>query len=151
MSPQQTEGQSPAKQPLPRLLALIARNVQEGRQDQRFCFILGSGASKPSGIPTADELAKRWIEDLKLELTPEEIRQWSELIGLNDNNLAEKYSAIYEKRFELDPDEGYSFLEKIMDSIEPSWGYSVLAQVLAKTNHNVVITTNFDYLLEDAL
>lgn len=148
---QQVDGQSPAKQSLSRLLALIARNVQEDRQDLRFCFILGSGASKPSGIPTADELAKRWVEDLKSELTLDEIQLWSKTINLNDSNLAEKYSSIYEKRFELDPSEGYAFLEKVMENIEPSCGYSVLAQVLAKTNHNVVITTNFDYLIEDAL
>ena len=38
-----------------------------------------------------------------------------------------------------------------MTDKEPSFGYSVLAQILAGTRHNVVITTNFDNLVVDAL
>ena len=38
-----------------------------------------------------------------------------------------------------------------MDGKEPSCGYSVLVQVLANTQNNVVITTNFDSLTEDAM
>ena len=38
-----------------------------------------------------------------------------------------------------------------MTDKEPSFGYSVLAQILAGTRHNVIITTNFDNLVVDAL
>lgn len=38
-----------------------------------------------------------------------------------------------------------------MDYAEPSFGYSVLAQVMATTLHKVAITTNFDNLIADAL
>ncbi len=38
-----------------------------------------------------------------------------------------------------------------MEDVEPSCGYSVLAQILEKNTHNIVITTNFDSLTEDAL
>ena len=48
------------------------------------------------------------------------------------------------------PKDGFDFLEKEMQNAEPSCGYSVLVQVLAKTNHNVVITVNFDSMVEDA-
>jgi hypothetical protein len=45
----------------------------------------------------------------------------------------------------------YAFLENAMADKEPSYGYSVLAQILAHTRHQVVITTNFDNLVGDAL
>ena len=38
-----------------------------------------------------------------------------------------------------------------MERAEPSFGYSVLAKILAETRHRVVITTNFDNLVADAL
>lgn len=38
-----------------------------------------------------------------------------------------------------------------MEGKEPNFGYMILSQVLAKEPHNFVITTNFDYLIEDAI
>ncbi len=40
--------------------------IQESnKNDERFCFILGSGASVESGIVSGGELEKRWIFRLK--------------------------------------------------------------------------------------
>ena len=39
----------------------------------------------------------------------------------------------------------------MMENVHPNVGYVVLANLLVKTVHNVVITTNFYHLLEDAL
>lgn len=58
---------------------------------------------------------------------------------------------MYDKRFELRRQDGFAYLEKIMEGKEPSCSYSVLAQILEKWHNNVVITTNFDNLTEDAL
>ena len=38
-----------------------------------------------------------------------------------------------------------------MEKAEPSCGYSFLAAIMARGKHDVVITTNFDSLTEDAL
>ena len=38
-----------------------------------------------------------------------------------------------------------------MEKAEPSCGYSFLAEILAQGKHDIVITTNFDSLTEDAL
>ncbi|WP_375444401.1 hypothetical protein [uncultured Fibrella sp.] len=141
----------PKKETLHRLLTSIARNTKEEREDQRYCFILGAGASRSSGIPMASELAADWLATVKLDLGDLRYAEWRMSIGLDEENLAEQYFSIYAKRFELDFLEGYAYLEKKIEVAEPSWGYSVLAQVLSKTKHNVVITTNFDYLIEDAL
>ena len=47
--------------------------------------------------------------------------------------------------------DGYNFLETMMEKARPSSGYVNLALLMSKTVHNVVITTNFDHLLEDSL
>ena len=67
------------------------------------------------------------------------------------NDLAKDYSAIFDETFKISKKDGFAFLEKEMEGKEPSCGYSVLAQILAKNQHNIVITTNFDSIVEDAL
>jgi len=123
----------------------------------RFCFILGAGASKQSGIPTGSELANKWLGELGNRYTKDELDRWAHdlsskgLEWLKAGNAAQFYPEIYDKRFEIDPQEGYGYLESKMGEKDPSVGYSILAQILANTRHNVVITTNFDTLIEDAL
>ena len=126
--------------------ALEKRN----KSKSKYCFILGAGASRTSGIPTGGELAKQWLKEIK-EIYTEKFDEWKESIHLEDGKEAEMYSKIYDKRFALNPQDGYGFLEEMMEKSNPSFGYSVLAQILDKTNDNVVITTNFDHLIEDAM
>ena len=60
--------------------------------------------------------------------------------GFDYKHAATFYRQVFERRFGDDPEEGYAHLEAIMESKEPSFGYSVLAQILTKTRHRVVIT-----------
>jgi hypothetical protein len=132
--------------------------LHENMPDRPFCWVLGSGASFQSGIPTGAKLAMDWIKELhemfgdsKLSL-----EQWATADNLKIKNFKFKdtssfYPWIYQRRFEDNRDEGYAFLEKVMDQAEPSYGYSVLAQIMADTRHKVAITTNFDNLIADAL
>ncbi|MDE7247940.1 MAG: tetratricopeptide repeat protein, partial [Lachnospiraceae bacterium] len=65
---------------------------------------------------------------------------------------SEYYFDIYKLRFHANPRMGYSYLEKIMERCDPSLGYHTLAKLLTVNNqNNLVITTNFDSLVEDAL
>ncbi len=128
----------------------IGRLAAKPNGQTRYCFILGAGASRPSGIPTGAELAKRWYNEI-IEYYHEDDRQWLADEKIDESNAANFYSRIYQKRFEQDKREGFQFLQETMESIEPSFGYSVLAQILSQTRNNVVITTNFDSLTEDAL
>ena len=43
--------------------------------------------------------------------------------------------------------DGFDYLEAEGAEKDPSFGYSVLAQVLASTKHKVVVTTNYDNLV----
>lgn len=127
-------------------------------QDRPFCWILGSGSSVQSGIPTGKSLAYQWLKELhELEdFDSRPIEEWANADNLNIpafdfERAADFYPWIYQRRFRDYKEQGYAFLENVMDSAEPSFGYSVLAQIMALTSHKVAVTTNFDNLVADAL
>ncbi|WP_437913831.1 SIR2 family protein [Sorangium sp. So ce302] len=132
--------------------------VHSKMEDHAFAWVLGAGASKASGIPTGGELVERWLKELheRLDDTVSPIEAWatSENLKISDftySNAAAFYPRVYERRFCNNPDEGFACLEDMMARIEPSPGYSILAKALETTRHRVVITTNFDNLVADAL
>jgi len=124
------------------------------RDDKRFCFILGAGASRESGIRTGGELAAEWFAELKDDLFKDNqglFEEWVREKKIDEKDLAKSYPEVFDKRFYVDKEDGFAFLAEEMAGKEPSYGYSVLAQILAGTPNKVVITTNFDSLTEDAL
>jgi Tfp pilus assembly protein PilF len=135
-------------------------SIHQKMEDRSFAFVLGSGASRASGIPTGGELVETWLEELRLRHDPHHasgtLEAWATAnnLGIRDFDYAHKaefYPQVFERRFRNDPEEGFAFLEAAMVGKEPSFGYSVLARILEETRHKVVITTNFDNLVADAL
>jgi Flp pilus assembly protein TadD len=125
-------------------------NVSSGPHPRKFCFILGAGASKTSNIKSGQELVDIWDKEL-LERNPTEYQKWKCESTITDDNKYSYYSHYYEKRFSRHPSDGYNYIEKLMEHAKPSVGYVMLADLLSRTSHNVVITTNFDHLIEDAV
>jgi tetratricopeptide (TPR) repeat protein len=128
------------------------------RPDRPFCFILGAGASQQSDIPAGAAMAREWLETLHRQENFENLplEQWAtaERLGIPDfdlQDLARFYPELYARRFQERPEDGFAFLETKMEGKEPSFGYSVLAYILAETHHKILITTNFDNLAADAL
>jgi hypothetical protein len=128
--------------------------------DHKFVWVLGAGASYASGIPLGSELVDRWLKEMHTKedggKTPLEAWATAETLGIVGFSFAERasfYPKIYHRRFRDYPEEGYAYLESVMSGKDPSPGYSVLAASLATDppRHNVVITTNFDNLVADAL
>lgn len=119
--------------------------------DRRFSFILGAGASKTSGIPTGYDLASSWFSEIQSIEPENDFDGWKSTNAIDEKELGTYYGVIYRKRFEIDPQSGYDSLSRIMEKAKPSFGYSVLAQILSTTHHNTVVTTNFDSLTEEAL
>ena len=118
----------------------------------RYCFILGAGASKESGIKTGIEMANIWYDEIHSRYSQYEINQLISTLGLEEASFENKnYFDIYDLRFYPNYQNGYSYIERIMESAQPSYGYYPLAMQLANTNNNLVITTNFDSMVEDAL
>ncbi|MES2654999.1 MAG: hypothetical protein V4620_05380 [Bacteroidota bacterium] len=131
--------------------ASVFRDIHKSSTDRRFCFILGAGASKSSGIPTGFDLANDWLEDIKENETKDDFDKWVKENKIDVKHIGNHYGVIYKKRFSLDEQSGYDILNKVMEHAKPSFGYSVLAQLLSSSQHNIVITTNFDSLMEEAL
>lgn len=126
------------------------KDVSTGPHPRKFCFVLGAGASRSSGIKSGQELVAIWDEELS-ERNPEAHQAWKEELGITVENRSSFYSQFYEKRFSRCPRDGYNYLEKLMEHAKPSAGYVMLSYLLTKPSHNVVITTNFDHLIEDAV
>ncbi len=152
----------------------LVRAIEEGKKnEERFCFILGSGASVSSGIPAGVSLEYDWMREMETTPGMEEVRD--NAIKLQDDNRLENdyaeiekawneakstgaplpsefYFDIYKLRFFPNHRNGYHYLENIMANKNPSFGYHPLALMLASgRGDNLVITTNFDSLVEDAL
>jgi hypothetical protein len=121
--------------------------------DRRICFVLGAGASKSSGIKTGWELAKQWLAEIKQRMNdrPDDFQKFLNEYKIDKDNPAVNYPLLYSERFKYDPDSGFDFINREMENAKPSYGYSVLAQIMAEKQHNIVITTNFDNLTEEAL
>ena len=133
-------------------LVKIFKDIKRLNTDEiRFCFLIGAGASKSSGIKTGWELSEEWYEDLKKDLDENELTKWENNIGFDKNKIGEFYPQLYHKRYEASPQIGYEEFKKLMENIEPGIGYVILSQILANEKHNFVITTNFDYLIEDSV
>lgn len=161
-----------------RLSQMMKESAENG---ERFCFILGSGASVESGILSGNTLEMQWMNCLmgrmddrempamdaeetrriaralyaegKIGFPLEDIEKaWLSAKAEGKNIPSKFYFDIYKLRFHANPRQGYSYLEKIMEHCEPSLGYHALAKLLTENNlNNLVITTNFDSLVEDAL
>ncbi|MBO0494395.1 tetratricopeptide repeat protein [Pseudomonas sp. Marseille-Q1929] len=130
--------------------------IHSSMKDRQFAFILGAGASFTSGIPTGQHLAQRWLKDLHLRECGDNrsLNEWITSCGVDDltwETAAENYPKIFERRFDGDREAGYAELEAAMEGKSPSLGYSLLAEIIQHTRHKVVVTTNFDNLVADAL
>ena len=156
---------APAKKPAPApppppilrledFITAFADSVNR-EHDIRYCFVLGSGASFASGVPSGAQLVDRWLNEIHRARRPggkeEDYQKWvtAEFASIKDftwDNRHAFYGKIYKQRFP-DNANGQTYLRKLMERKSPSFGYSVLARILAQTRHNLVITTNFDNLV----
>ena len=134
-------------------LNVFLNTLEEGCKNERcYCFILGAGASKTSGIPTGEELAKQWHGEILEQCSKEEIKELKKRLGVRSTKPSSRaYFDLYAMRFFPDYQNGSAFLERTLERAQPRLGYYPLAALLANTRNNLVITTNFDSLVEDAL
>ena len=116
------------------------------------------GKMNDRGTPAMDAAETRstaaaLYAEKAIEHSFEEIeRAWLDAKKRGESIPSKYYFDIYKLRFHANPRNGYSYLEKIMERCEPSLGYHTLAKLLTENNlNNLVITTNFDSLVEDSL
>lgn len=153
-----TEQREPKRMREKRFLDHISENYQAGQQ---YCFILGAGASRASGIRTGEEKMREWydylqkkgtdyIEDCEKELQLKR-EDYAPIFEEGHNLKNDDYFTLFDLRFAGKPNVAYAYLEKEMEGKYPSYGYYPLAMLLAHTRNRLIITTNFDTLIEDAL
>ena len=134
-----------------RQLVRMLKDASGESKGTKFCFLIGAGASMSSGIPSGADLARKWIREIEEDCGKDDFAKWKNKVGISEDNVGEFYQQIYEKRFGHIPESGYDCIRHYMEGKEPSLGYLILANIMVREKHNVVITTNFDNLLEDAI
>jgi len=135
----------------------LARFVKNRMDDENpnYCFLLGAGASRTSGIYTAEELIAEWRHEAYLDfnekaeaISPEEEVEW-----LSNNqdwyNQKHEYSSLFEYKHPLQKHRRV-FIEKQVSETLPSIGYSYLVRLTEKAFFRTIFTTNFDDLLNEA-
>lgn len=125
--------------------------------DKRFAFFLGAGCSVSSNIPAASTLVRdHWLPRLRDIVAParKDLHDWAkEVMAQYDaSNPAGSYGEVINRLF-LQPEERQREMEVWCNGRFPAFGYAVLANLMALEGgrFNVVLTTNFDDLVADAL
>ncbi len=156
-----SDASTPALSSLQSISAVeFARRLNDLRneRDKRYAFFLGSGCSVSPGIKTAGGLVTdEWLPRLHRLRAPEERDRatWATReFGYDPENAAASYGKLMDLLF-LNSEERQREIERLCDGTFPAFGYSVLAELMAQTQEkgtfNVVLTTNFDDLIADAL
>ncbi|WP_121810851.1 hypothetical protein [Mucilaginibacter kameinonensis] len=97
------------------------KDIHKNTENRKFCFVLGAGTSRKSGIPTGGELAIQWFSEIKDRLSSDELETWVKEQKIDKKNLAISYGSVYRKRFENDKTSGYEFLVQAMKNAKPSF------------------------------
>ncbi len=146
----------------------IARSMNAAEaKGKPFAVLLGAGASRSAGIPTAsemaDELVERFYEEdegQKPPDDPEELWQWAvqaewyERTGRawKDPEIEEGFRRYAACMARLDPALRREYLlECCQRASAPNWAHLFVAQLITEGYVDIVLTTNFDDLMRRAL
>jgi NAD-dependent SIR2 family protein deacetylase len=127
-------------------------NILKNAHDEvvpRYAILLGAGCSVTSGVALASSMEshfKRMLFDCQNEYDTFEkfvsARPWHKE-GQSD------YGSLFEQALDLPP-QRRDYLLRCFKGAIPYWGYWYLANLLKANRINVVLTTNFDDLVEQA-
>ncbi|MCB4745859.1 MAG: hypothetical protein LGB68_01705 [Sulfurovum sp.] len=137
-------------------------------KDTNYVFLLGVEYSKSSGIPLTRELAIGWFFELTKEtykfkdfinkhVEQEEIKEEALAVPTKDNISNELSSTIAKRYFQLfealfpDMIDRQKEIQRLTEEKYLGLGYYNLADLMKCKAFNVVVTTNFDDLVHDAL
>ncbi len=127
--------------------------------DFRLTFFLGAGCSRSSGVPVSSELVtQHWLPRLKYRRTGsrEDATEWAktEIEGFDANNPGASYATVIDDLYPR-PYQKQSEIERLVGNKNPGFGYATLAQLISHGKYgpkcNVILTTNFDDMVADAL
>jgi len=115
-------------------LKSLAADIQVKKADgQKYVLMLGNGASMGAGVKSAAAIMKAILETREVDFTTE--------------NMAEQFDLLWEQ---LSPDDRGLYLKEHLEvGLTP--GYHTLAKLIEEEYIDVILTFNFDKLVEDAL
>lgn len=118
-----------------------------------YALFLGSGISKSAGIPTGGDIF--WnsvklickLEDNTVNISDDaEIDKWFEASQYKDFNYSKILEALCPSK-----EDRRNYLEKYFIDCNPTIAHKVIANLVKNELIKVIVTTNFDQLLENAL
>lgn len=134
-------------------------------QTRKVAWLLGAGASAAAGLPTAGQI----VDDLLLRLYADAFGLVRQSLDATDPAVAarirahfdgangmppagsdEEYSAAFEAAMP-DPQTRAAYLRALLGGRRPCYGQRVLGAAVAAGHADLVITTNFDELVETAV
>lgn len=122
--------------------------VTRNGQVPNFSLLLGSGASSTSRVRTAQDMIEEWRVLLFRRSNSEDIyEKWIEKQIWYEHD--DEYSILFESIYDQ-PSQRRIFVEECVKDSHPSWGYVYLTDFLANHFFDVVFTTNFDDLINEA-
>jgi Tfp pilus assembly protein PilF len=129
----------------------------------KFAFFLGAGCSVSSGIPASKELVSKWLKTLYYEETGKEasyltgdFKKWvqKKYPDYTQEKGSQYYGKVIKDLFPHKAERKAEF-ERLIQNKDPAFGYGVLAQLVGNSTRgeycNIILTTNFDDLVADAL
>lgn len=133
---------------------ILARCAEQLRSTPgHYAFLLGAGMSAGAGIPLGGAivtmLRQRLVEELKQDISPEAGESLFEELGWFRDPESEYAEALL-RAFSSDHERQRFFRELIVGKM-PTLAHYYLASIIANGHCNLVLTTNFDDLLEKAL
>jgi len=119
--------------------------------NKAYAIFLGSGVSKTVGISTGSEVlwdSKKLLYKLVNEKEPKdkELKDWFEKSEYKDFTYSKILKAICSSQ-----EERRKFLEKYFIGRDPTDTHRIIADMVKKGLIKIIITTNFDRLMEKAL
>ena len=114
----------------------------------QFSLLLGSGASVTSKVRTAHDMIEEWRKLLyDRSDSRDSYQEWLQVQSWYDHD--DEYSILFEEIYDQ-PSQRRVYIEKCLIDAHPSWGYIYLTDLLSNRYFDVVFTTNFDDLINEA-
>lgn len=119
------------------MLKLLSNLIEKSRsRRKKVLLFLGAGASIESGAPNTEQIVDRVLKD--------SLDDFSQVTSVN------KYQKFYEILDRLSMEERHLLLAEVFEGLAPSEGYARLAELVHQEFFEVVITTNYDSMLESS-
>ena len=113
-----------------------------------FSLLLGSGASSTSGVRTALTMIDEWRRLLfNRSRSDRSYQKWLDSQYWYEHE--DEYSLLFEAIYDQ-PAQRRVYVEECIKDAHPSWGYVYLTNLLSNRYFDVVFTTNFDDLINEA-